>query len=154
MHKSSLVFNVSSDGFKKRWHDVSTSIREVSKAKPEDYSASHLNIALHTIWTLNASNEFRISWFFFFLGGGGEGERERERHFFLKTYPLLIIRTCECHRVQRSILSWHAIIHSHGIQQTAASSCREKKWFACSSVVEIDSCGFYISIICYDTPLL
>ena len=49
MHKSSLVFNVSSDGFKKRWHDISTSIREVSKAKPEDYSASQMNIALHTI---------------------------------------------------------------------------------------------------------
>ena len=148
MHKSSLVLNVSSDGFKKRWHDISRSIREVSKAKPEDYSASQMNVALHTIWTLNASNELRISWFF--RGGGG-----REGCiFFLKTYHLLIIRTCECHRVQRSILSWHAIIHSHGIQQTAASSCREKKWFACSSVVEIDSCGFYISIICYDTPLL
>lgn len=148
MHKSSLVLNVSSDGFKKRWHDISRSIREVSKAKPEDYSASQMNVALHTIWTLNASNELRISWFF--RGGGG-----REGCiFFLKTYHFLIIRTCECHRVQRSILSWHAFIHSHGIQQTAASSCREKKWFACSSVVEIDSCGFYISIICYDTPLL
>ena len=148
MHKSSLVLNVSSDGLKKRWHDISRSIREVSKAKPEDYSASHMNVALHTIWTLNASNELRISWFF----RGGEGREGCI--FFLKTYHLLIIRTCECHRVQRSILSWHAFIHSHGIQQTAASSCREKKWFACSSVVEIDSCGFYISIICYDTPLL
>lgn len=147
MHKSSLVLNVSSDGFKKRWHDISRSIREVSKAKPEDYSASQMNVALHTIWTLNASNELRISWFF--RGGGREG-----CIFFLQTYHLLIIRTCECHRVQRSILSCHAFIHSHGIQQTAASSCREKKWFACSSVVEIDSCGFYISIICYDTPLL
>ena len=148
MHKSSLVFNVSSDGFKKRWHDISTSIREVSKAKPEDYSASQMNIALHTIWTLNASNELRISWFF----RGGEGREGCI--FFLKTYHLLIIRTCECHRVQRSILSWHVYIHSHGIQQTAASSCREKNWFACSSVVKINSCGFYISIICYDTPLL
>lgn len=147
MHKSSLVFNVSSDGFKKRWHDISTSIREVSKAKPEDYSASQMNIALHTIWTLNASNELRISWFF--RGGGG-----REGCiFFLKTYHLLIIRTCECQSPKVDFV----LTRIHTLTWNKTKCCvklLKKKWFACSSVVKINSCGFYISIICYDTPLL